>query len=243
MKAASADSAVASGMRASSTRRVVRSTSTPTLDSLPAPLIRSPSQCPGISLSFTSGGRTWMLTISGICPRQSSPAERGRRVLLPWRRQSMSAFRVRVDRFVDRLVGHVHSGVVGPDAAQCLRDLLRRPQPTQHVRNHGPEPAARVQFEPRGRVAPPLLTRLLGGSGAVLAGLRVAPQLSPQTARAAAQHLPDLPKALALLSQRRQRHALLGLHLPQSSHLTGAARCCTSDLRPPWLSGVTRKPF
>lgn len=55
----------------SSTRRVLRSTSTLTADWLLAPLIKSPSQCPGISRSSTSGGRTWMLTISGIWPRRS----------------------------------------------------------------------------------------------------------------------------------------------------------------------------
>ena len=66
VKAARALWAVASGILHSSTRRVLRSTSTPTADWLLAPLIKSPSQWPGISRSSTSGGRTWMLTISGI---------------------------------------------------------------------------------------------------------------------------------------------------------------------------------
>ena len=33
-----------------------------------------------------------MLTISGICPRRSTPPERGRRVVLPWRRQMISSY-------------------------------------------------------------------------------------------------------------------------------------------------------
>ncbi len=64
-------------MRHSSTRRVLHSTSTPTAERLLAPLMRSPSQCPGMSRSSASGGRTWLLTMSGICPRRSWPAERG----------------------------------------------------------------------------------------------------------------------------------------------------------------------
>jgi len=65
-KLASAEAAVASAILASSTRRLFRSTSTPTEDLLPAPLMKSPSQWPGMTRSFTSGGRTWMLTMSGI---------------------------------------------------------------------------------------------------------------------------------------------------------------------------------
>lgn len=40
-------------------------------------------QCPGTKRSSISGGRTWMLTISGIWPRRSTPPERGLRVLFP----------------------------------------------------------------------------------------------------------------------------------------------------------------
>lgn len=43
-----------------------------------------------VTRSSTSVGRTWMLTMSGICPRPSLPRVRGRRVLWPWRRQAMS---------------------------------------------------------------------------------------------------------------------------------------------------------
>ncbi len=108
---ARADSAVASGMRASNTKGVVRSTSKPTEDLLTAPLTRSPSQWSGMSRAATSGGRTWMLTISGIWPRRSGPAKRGRRVLRSWRRHVSRALRlalgVRVDGVVDRLVRDV----------------------------------------------------------------------------------------------------------------------------------------
>ena len=89
-KPASAEAAVASSILASKTSRLVRSTSTPTDDLLPAPLMKSPSQCPGMTRSSTSGGRRWMLTISGIWPRRSAPRLRGMRVLRPWRKQAMS---------------------------------------------------------------------------------------------------------------------------------------------------------
>ena len=39
---------------------------------LPAPMIRSPSQCPGTARSSTSAGRSLMFTIPGIRPRRSS---------------------------------------------------------------------------------------------------------------------------------------------------------------------------
>ena len=60
------EAALASGILHKSTIRLLRSTNTPTADLFPAPLIKSPSQCPGMRRSLTSGGRTWMLTISGI---------------------------------------------------------------------------------------------------------------------------------------------------------------------------------
>ena len=85
--------AIESGIFASSTRRVLRSTSTPTADRLLAPLIRSPSQWPGMTRSLTSGERTWMLAISGIWPRRSVPAERDLRVLRPWRKQAIRSLR------------------------------------------------------------------------------------------------------------------------------------------------------
>jgi hypothetical protein len=50
---------------------------------------RSPSQCPGITRWSISDGRTWMLTISGILPRRSSPAKRGRAQRI-WRRLQKS---------------------------------------------------------------------------------------------------------------------------------------------------------
>ncbi len=46
---------------------------------LRAPLIRSPSQWPGMKRSSISGGRRWMLVISGIWPWRSSPWARSRR--------------------------------------------------------------------------------------------------------------------------------------------------------------------
>ena len=51
------------------------------------------AQWPGVKRSSTSGGRTWMLTRSGIWPRRSTPPERGRRLVLPCRRQMISSLR------------------------------------------------------------------------------------------------------------------------------------------------------
>jgi hypothetical protein len=60
--------------------------------------------------------------------------------------------------------------------------------------------------------------RALRTSRAVHApGTRVAGQLSAQAARASPKHLPNVAQAPALLPQRRQRHALFGLHLSKSS--------------------------
>ncbi len=86
----SAEAAVALSILASSTRRLECSTSTPTQDSLPAPLMKSPSQWPGITRLLTSAGPTWMLTISEIRPRRSVPRMRGMLVLRTWRKQAMS---------------------------------------------------------------------------------------------------------------------------------------------------------
>lgn len=58
VKASSAEATVASFNFSSSVSRVVRSTSTPTSDLFSAPRIRSPSQRPGITQPFTSGGCT-----------------------------------------------------------------------------------------------------------------------------------------------------------------------------------------
>ena len=54
-----------------SKKRVDRSTSVPTALAWFAPIMRSPSQCPGTARSSTSAGRSEIITISGILPRLS----------------------------------------------------------------------------------------------------------------------------------------------------------------------------
>ena len=58
LKPSSAEVAVASFIFTNIRYPLVRSTSVPTDEALALPLMRSPSQCPGISLSSISGGRT-----------------------------------------------------------------------------------------------------------------------------------------------------------------------------------------
>ena len=55
------------------TKRLARLTSEPTALAFSAPLIRSPSQWPGNWRSSISGGRRWMLSMSGICGHADPP--------------------------------------------------------------------------------------------------------------------------------------------------------------------------
>jgi len=90
LKATSADAAVASGMRHSNTKRLLRSSSTPTALLLAVPLMRSASQWPGTMRSSTSGGRILMLDMSAIA-RRFLPHVRGLRLLLPWRSNAIKS--------------------------------------------------------------------------------------------------------------------------------------------------------
>jgi len=58
---------------------------------VPAPLIKSPSQCPGNWRSSILRGRTWILKSSTIWPRLSSPRERSQRLVRARRTQAMSS--------------------------------------------------------------------------------------------------------------------------------------------------------
>ena len=81
------------GSLTSITNRLVRSTKVPTALALPSPLMRSPSQWPGNWRSSISGGRTWMLSMSGILPLRSLPLLRGSRLLWAWRRVAINSLR------------------------------------------------------------------------------------------------------------------------------------------------------
>ena len=62
---------------------MVRSTRVPTAERLAAPLMRSPSQWPGISRPSISSGLAVILTSSVTKPRRSLPRDRGRRFWCP----------------------------------------------------------------------------------------------------------------------------------------------------------------
>jgi hypothetical protein len=81
------------GMRASSTRRVVRSTRLPTAEPLAEPLRMSPSQCPGTKRASTSAGRAAIGVRFGIWPRFWPLRRRPRRTLRCCRRQPISVRR------------------------------------------------------------------------------------------------------------------------------------------------------
>lgn len=207
------------GIWTSNSRRLELSTSTPTADLLPAPLMRSPSQCPGIKRSSISGGRTWMLTLSGIWPRRSLPLERGRRFAWPWRRQanqlpSQLAPGVGVDGGVDGLVGDVEFGAVWVHPTQCASNLLGRILPGQQGGDHAPEDAIPVQF---GRRACGIASRrrgLLRCAGCIDRRLsRIAAQLAQDGRGRAPQCSGHGPNTAPLLHQTGYRHAPFGLKL------------------------------
>ena len=104
------------------------------------------------------------------------------------------------------LSGHTHG-------TQCPRDLLRRPKPAEHVRDHRPERAVGVQFVGRPGGLPTLHARALRRARSVTRGRCVTPELPAQGGRIAPQHRANLPKTLTLLPQRSQRHSLFGLQL------------------------------
>lgn len=204
-------------MRHSSTRRVLHSTSTPTAERLLAPLMRSPSQCPGMSRSSASGGRTWLLTMSGICPRRSWPAERGgagpgaglaqqgEQLLL------QLPAGIGVDGVVDRFVGHALACFIGMHALQCAGNLLRRPAPEQEIADGAPEAAVRMQLGCRTRCVAAGLAGSLGRPrGITTTRGAVACQLTAYGAGAAPEQSGDGPPAPSLLDQRGQREAFIG---------------------------------
>jgi len=126
------------------------------------------------------------------------------------------AFGVRVDRVVEGLAGDLHVGFIGPHGTQCPRDLLRRPQPAEHVRDHGPQRAVHVELARRPSGDAPVFAGSLRNARRIVPRRGIAPQLAAQRGRTTPQNRANLPQALALLAQRRQRHAIFGLQLPVS---------------------------
>ncbi len=123
---------------------------------------------------------------------------------------------VRIDGGVGGLVRDVQFGFVGPHGAQCLRDLLRRPQPTQHVRHQRPQRSVRVKLRgwsglDSSRLATRLSTTRNEGSTT-----GIARQLAAERRRAATQGQSNRSWSHGLQQHPGQRHALFSRHVLES---------------------------
>ena len=97
------------------TNRVLRSTTVPTADRLKAPLIKSPSQCPGTRRASMSSGRLIIRNVSGTIADPAKEVRRAPRLGLPQRlnhQRLQSAPWLSVDRSIDRLVTDALTRVV-----------------------------------------------------------------------------------------------------------------------------------
>src|SRR5664280_1045156 len=124
------------GIRTSIVNLVVRSTRVATCDAFAFPMIKSPSQKPGTARSSASAGRSLMFTMSRIFPLLHEARDLLTRLALPSRSASFSSVRnspraCKVQRLIDRLVGHPHLRIVGMSHHEPGTDLLRRPFPGQ----------------------------------------------------------------------------------------------------------------
>lgn len=127
------------------------------------------------------------------------------------------AFGVRVDSGV---VGHeqdMQFRFVGSHDAQCLRGLLRRPEPTQHMRHERPKRPIGISL---GRRSCPRMACFASGPRSLRLGgsvTRFACQFTTEGSRTALQNRTDLLQAHPQRSYRRQCHAVISLHLLESS--------------------------
>ena len=131
------------------------------------------------------------------------------------------ATRVGVDGVVDRLVRDVPGRIVRMHALECGCNLLWRPTPAQQGAYDRPQRTMTMQLGQGPGIAPPLDAGGLGAGAGIACGVSaVAPQLTAEGRGAAPHQLAHGPQVPALLTQRRQRHALFCLQLCVScSHL------------------------
>jgi len=127
------------------------------------------------------------------------------------------AFGMGVDRGVDRLVRDMQFWIVGPHRAQCLRNLLWRPQPTEHMRHHRPQWPVRIELARTARPRAAGLATRLSRSRNIGTIARIAPHLPAQRTGTAPQRTPNGPQTHPLQPHRRQHNALFCLHLLKSS--------------------------
>ena len=127
------------------------------------------------------------------------------------------AARIGVDRVVDGFVGDMHGGVVGPFAPQCFTDLARRPTPTQQRRDEQPCRAAFGQLARRSAVFATLPGRQLRRPRSIAVRASVARDLAAQRTWGSSKKPTNLSQTLVLLAHARQRRALIGAQVFESS--------------------------
>lgn len=154
MKAASADSAVASGILASSTRRVVRSTSMPTLGAIARSLDQVSFPVPGhdpvIDLRWTHMDADHLRDLpASILATRARSARVASLAQTGHPRLAQLALGMRIDGVVDGLVRDVSFRVIRPHPAQCPGNLARRPQPGQQMRDNAPQGAIGMRLGKR----------------------------------------------------------------------------------------------
>lgn len=128
--------------------RVVRSTRVP-IATPAAPMIRSPSQCPGTAQSATSVGRRRIITSSVLkllpflaCPRNTpcpTGAQRRRQFVLE------TAAALNIERLADRLAWDSHGLIIGEVDLEPPSDLFRRPRHRPAAILSAPLPPARFR--------------------------------------------------------------------------------------------------
>ena len=105
-------------------------------------------------LPSASGGRTWMETISGICPCRSLPVDRGRLLLCSRAQQgnqlsALCALGVGRDGLVGDLMRAPLVGIIRMHGSRrCASDLLRGSAPTKQGADDEPRAFVRGQLGP-----------------------------------------------------------------------------------------------
>lgn len=172
VKALNAEAAVASSILASSTSRLVRSTSTPTAQALPAPLIKSPLPVAGhhpvvdLGRAQVDADPVWELA-APVGAARAWPAGAAALAQAGDQLAAQLPARLGVDRRVEGFVRHVALRLVGVDAFEGSGNLLRRPFPVQQGAYHTPGHAVDTELARRPGGGPPGTRQAMGGLAGV----------------------------------------------------------------------------
>lgn len=168
-------------MRASTTKRVVRSASTPTEELRSPPRVARHESVCDLGRSHVDADHLGNLGRACSAPQSAAGGCCGLGAGMP-AEPAQLALGVRVDGAMGRLVRDVQFAVLGPHALECPRNLLRRPTPAQHVRYQRPQRAVGIELDRRpGRFATHR-ARLLRSLRGIATGLLFAPQFAAQAA-------------------------------------------------------------